>query len=106
MSNNTATQAAHPWRATTRTVFAALIGLASMWALIVETLGLDPGIPWVAASIAVTGAVTRVLALPGVIAWLERYVPWLAPGDRSSGDDEWSLAQNTHYGDLRDDLDS
>lgn len=80
-AGTTATQAAHPWRATLRTIFAAVVGLASMWALIVDTLGLDPGIPWVAASIAVTGAVTRVLALPGVIAWLERFVPWLAPGE-------------------------
>lgn len=73
------TQAAHPWRATIRTIFAALVGLASMWAVIVEALGIDPGIPWVAASIAATGAVTRILSLPGVIMWLDRFVPWLAP---------------------------
>lgn len=80
------TQAAHPWRATVRTTFAALVGLAAMWALIVETIGIDPGIPWVASSIAATGAITRVLALPGVIVWLERFVPWLAPGDSTTGD--------------------
>ena len=68
-----------PWRATARTLFAALIGLASMWALVVEALGLDQGIPWVAASLAVTGAVTRLMALPAVNNWLRQYIPWLAP---------------------------
>lgn len=76
----TSTQAAHPWRATLRTIFAAIVGLASAWLVIVEAIGLDPGVPWVATSIAVTGAVTRVLALPAVIGWLETFVPWLAPG--------------------------
>lgn len=73
------TQEQAPWRATARTLFAALIGLASMWALVVEALGLDQGIPWVAASLAVTGAVTRLMALPAVNNWLRRYMPWLAP---------------------------
>lgn len=88
---STPTQAAHPWRATVRTIFAAVVGFAAMWGAIVQALGIDPGLPWVAASIAATGAVTRVLALPVVISWLERYFPWLAPGDRSSGDEEDSV---------------
>lgn len=75
----TATQTAHPWRATLRTILAALVGLAAAWALIIEALGLDTGIPWVATSLAVAGGVTRVLALPAVTAWLERFLPWLAP---------------------------
>ncbi|WP_333811087.1 hypothetical protein [Timonella senegalensis] len=82
------TQAAHPWRATLRTIFAALIGLASAWIVIVEAIGLDPGIPWVATSIAVTGAITRVMAIPGVIDWLERFLPWLAPGGLSEDEVE------------------
>lgn len=73
------TQEQAPWRATLRTLFAALIALASMWALIVEALGLDQGIPWVAASLAATAAITRVMALPAVNNWLRRFVPWLAP---------------------------
>lgn len=78
----TATQTEHPWRATARTVFAALVGLAAAWALIIEAIGLDAGIPWVATSLAIAGAVTRVLALPAVTDWLERFVPWLAPAPR------------------------
>lgn len=74
----TATQVRRPWRATVRTVFQALVAFSAMWALIVETLNLDPGLQWVAASLAVTGGVTRVMTLPAVEAFLERFVPFLA----------------------------
>ena len=73
-------QVEHPWRAIARTIFAAVVGFAAMWPVVVEALGLDPAWVWVSASIAVTGAITRVLALPQVDAWLERFVPWLAAG--------------------------
>lgn len=73
-----ATQVRRPWRATVRTVFQAVVGLAAMWAVIVETIGLDPGVEWVAASLAVTGAMTRVMALPAVEAWLSKFAPFLA----------------------------
>lgn len=79
---NTATQVQYPWKTTLRTVFQAFIGFASMWALIVEALGLDPALPWVAASLAVTAAITRVMALGVVDDWLGVYVPWLASGSR------------------------
>jgi hypothetical protein len=67
-----------PWRATLRSVFQALVGFAAMWGVIVEAIGLDPSWQWVATSLAVTGAVTRVMALPGVEKWLERFLPFLA----------------------------
>mgnify|MGYP007055515414 CR=1 FL=1 len=73
-----ATQTEYPWHAVVRTVFQALVGFAAMWALIVEALGINESWPWVAASLAVTGAITRVMAIPAVNAWLGRYVPWLA----------------------------
>lgn len=73
-----ATQSEYPWHAVARTVFQAVVGLAAMWALVVEALGVDAGLPWVAASLAVTGALTRVMAIPAVNAWLARYIPWLA----------------------------
>ena len=73
-----ATQEKYPWRATVRTVFQAVVGFASMWALMVVALGLDEAVPWVAASLAVTGGITRVMAIPEVNAWLERWIPWLA----------------------------
>lgn len=77
-SRTEATQEKYPWRATIRTIVQAVAGFASMWALMVAALGLDESLPWVAASLAVTGAITRVMAVPEVNEWLDRYVPWLA----------------------------
>lgn len=76
----TPTSVAHSWRASGRTIFQALVGFASMWALIVEALGLDTTWPWVAASLAVTGGITKVMNLPAVEAWLVRFLPFLATG--------------------------
>lgn len=58
-------------------MFAALIAFASMWAAIVQALGLDPGWTWVSASLAVTAGITRVLALPTTTEFLRRFAPWL-----------------------------
>ena len=83
MPEHTATQVRRPWRATVRTVFQALLGFASMWAVIVQTLGLDPSWQWVSASLAVTAGVTRVMALPAVEAFLRQFFPWLAAEPKS-----------------------
>jgi len=77
------TQTAHPWRATVRTLFAAVVGFAAMWGLIVQAAGFDPSVEWVSASIAATGAITRVMALPAVDAFIRQFLPWLAP-DKAS----------------------
>lgn len=71
-------QVAHPWRATVRTVFQALVALCVLAPAVFEAAGLD-GLAWSAGVLAVTGAVTRVMALPGVNAFLATYLPWLAP---------------------------
>lgn len=73
------TQAAYPWRATIRTAFAFLVGLAAAWALIIQALGLGPDVPWVATSLLVAAGVTRVMALPAVDDLIRRFAPWLAP---------------------------
>ncbi|WP_405159831.1 hypothetical protein OG203_25645 [Nocardia sp. NBC_01499] len=73
----TPTQVTHPWQATARTVFAVLIALASLIPVIAVAGGLD-AVPAVAQLIAVCGAVTRVLALPGVDDFLSRFLPFLA----------------------------
>lgn len=78
-NKTTSTQTNYPWRATVRTLFASIVGLSASWLLIIGALGLDTAIPWVATSITVTGAITRVMALPAVIEWLEKFLPWLAP---------------------------
>jgi len=77
----TVTQTAHPWRATVRTVFAALVGALLVLPIVVSQLGVG-GVPWVASAVAVIGAITRVLAMPAVNEWITEYVPWLAPTPR------------------------
>lgn len=73
------TQTAHPWRTTARTLFQFVVGLAAGWVLIVGAAGLDPSVEWVAASVAIAGAITKVMALPTVDALIRQFVPWLAP---------------------------
>lgn len=73
-----ATQVRRPWRATFRTALAALWGLIPLWPAIVSTSGLSTSLPWVATSIAVTAAVTRVTAMPTFEAWLCQNLPFLA----------------------------
>ncbi|SCL15025.1 hypothetical protein [Micromonospora inyonensis] len=81
------TQTRHPWRATARTVFAAGVGALTLLPTVAVTAGVDT-VPAVAQSVTVAAAVTRVLAVPGVDAWLRTYVPWLAAAPApSAGDD-------------------
>ena len=75
----TPTQVRRPWRATLRTVFQALVALAVMLPVLVEATGLRPDQwPWLAGVLAVAAAVTRVMALPQVEAFLRRFLPFLA----------------------------
>lgn len=78
------TQAQYPWRAVARTMLAAIISLATLVPSIVAALDVDVSQvpPWVAGLLAcavgVAGAVTRVLAIPAVEAWLRKYIGGLA----------------------------
>jgi hypothetical protein len=71
------TQIRHPWRATLRTVAAAAVAALPIVPVVVHELGVE-SVPWVAGALVIVGGATRVLAMPGVEAWLRRYVPWLA----------------------------
>ncbi|GAB2767780.1 hypothetical protein [Sinomonas soli] len=88
------TQTVYPWRTAIRTfvqtVIPAVIGLALILPAIVDTAlaGIGSVLPdgwaaWltgVAVSIAALAAlVARVMAMPAVVAWTERFLPWLAP---------------------------
>jgi hypothetical protein len=53
-----------------------------MWALLVQTAGIDSDLGWVSSSIAVTGAITKVMALPAVDTFIRTYIPWLAPDSK------------------------
>lgn len=77
------TQARHPWRATARTVVAVLVPLAAMAPVIYETATHDnpeAATGAAAVTLAAAGAITRLLALPGVEEILRRYkaTSWLA----------------------------
>lgn len=79
------TQGAHPWRATVRTLVQAGLGLAAAAPLIyAAATQADPATATGAAAtvLTVTGAVTRVMALPAVETWLRAYLPWLAAEPR------------------------
>ncbi|MFY1669484.1 hypothetical protein ACN27G_05950 [Plantactinospora sp. WMMB334] len=71
------TQTRHPWRATVRTGVAAVLGAVSLLPTVAVTAGVD-AVPAVAQAVVVAGAITRVMALPGVDEWLRRFAPWLA----------------------------
>lgn len=75
------TQAQHPWRATLRTVVAAAVALLPLLPVIAETAHIQT-VPIVAGVLVVAGAVTRVLAVPAVVDWMRRYLPFLAPDSR------------------------
>lgn len=65
-------QTKYPWRATARTVLAFVLGLAASWAVVIQAAGVDPGLEWVSASVAVAAGVTRVMAVPFVNEWLTK----------------------------------
>jgi hypothetical protein len=79
----TTTQQQHPWRAVARTVLAVLIGVGLVVPLVVTIVleQFDVYLPpaakaWLLAAsaftVALSGAVTRIIAIPKVDAWLKR----------------------------------
>lgn len=78
------TQVRRPWRTTVRSIFQALVALAVMAPLLVQTAGLDPAkVPYLAGFLVVCAAITRLMALPQVEAFLRRFAPFLAAGATS-----------------------
>lgn len=75
----TSTQTRYPWRTVVRTIFQFVVGLAASWGIIVAAAGIDPGIEWVAGSVAIAAGITRVMALPAVDDLIHRFLPFLAP---------------------------
>ena len=73
----TPTQARHPWRATARTTIAALIALLPALPEIAQELHIST-FPLVASILSITALITRVLAIPEVDRWIDRYAPSLS----------------------------
>lgn len=78
------TQTQHPWRTSLRTAFQALIAVAIVVPLVLAELGHTDLIVAGVSVVAVCAAITRVMAIPQVVALLERFAPWLAPEPRPS----------------------
>lgn len=75
----TPTQVRRPWRSTARTLFQALVAMAVLFPILVESTGLKPeDAPWLAIPLAVAAAVARAMALPQVENFLARFLPFLA----------------------------
>lgn len=81
-----ATQSQHPWRATIRTILAVVIAVAAMplvanaAAAMIHSPELATG--FVVVALIVAAAITRIMTLPVVEAFLQRFVPRLAAGAR------------------------
>lgn len=77
------TQVRRPWRATIRTAFQFVLAACLVLPFVVEATGLDPQVyPWLGAILAVAAAITRVMAVPQVEAFLRRFLPFLAAAPR------------------------
>lgn len=74
------TQIRRPWRSTARTVFQAVVALATLVPFVVSGVydGSADYPAVVGQLLAVSAAVTRVMALPQVESFLRRFAPWLA----------------------------
>lgn len=92
---STPTQVAHPWRSTIRTAFQVVLGLAVLLPFVIDASGIPDTAPGVALALAVSGGVARVMALPQVDAFLERFVPWLATGVRT--EDHYDVAESDAF---------
>lgn len=77
-----ATQSRHPWRATFRTIIAGGLGALSILPTVAMAAGVEDH-ALVAQAVVVSGAVTRILALPSVDGFLRRYAPWLAAAPKT-----------------------
>jgi len=75
-----ATQIRRPNRATIRTVVQTVLALATLIPLMVTGVyGNDGDIPAAVAQVlVVAGTITRVMALPQVEEFLQKFAPWLA----------------------------
>ena len=92
--SSTPTQIRRPWRAVARTVFQALVSASAMAPLVYQAAtNDDPAAATgaVGVGLVVAGGVTRVMAIPGVNAWLERFVPFLAPDPQPKTGDAGQL---------------
>lgn len=73
----TPTQVRHPWRATLRTGVAVVLAMLPIMPQVVDELGLG-GYAWAVGFLGVVAGITRVLAIPTVNLWIQKWLPALA----------------------------
>jgi hypothetical protein len=78
MTGPVPTQTRHPWRAAIRTAFQVTLALASLLPAILAGVDVPVGGMFTQV-IAVAAGITRVMAMPEVSTFLERFAPWLLP---------------------------
>lgn len=71
-------QELHPARAMVRTSLALAIGAIPIGSLLIKELGLD-SVPFFATMLGVGAGITRVMATPVAILFLDKWAPWLNP---------------------------
>lgn len=79
------TQELHPARAVARTAIALAIGAIPVGSLMIKELGLD-SVPFFATMLGVGAGITRVMATPAAIMFIDRWFPWLNPTPQSKPD--------------------
>jgi hypothetical protein len=75
------TQVKHSWRATVRTVFQGVVGFAALAPAIyqaIEHKDASAATGFAAIALAVSGALTKVMAIPAVNDFIAKYLPFLA----------------------------
>ncbi|QCG77769.1 hypothetical protein QLQ77_gp23 [Gordonia phage Reyja] len=77
------TQSRYPWRTTVRSAVQFLIAFAPLAPVIVTASGVDEATAGVAGMLAVFAGITRIMAVPRVNTFLERWAPWLAAEPRT-----------------------
>lgn len=71
------TQVEHSWKATIRTAFQVILALAVIAPLVVPAVGLSTTVGVGAIVVAASAAIAKVMAIPGVNDFVDRFVPWL-----------------------------
>ncbi|MDT0610098.1 hypothetical protein [Streptomyces lancefieldiae] len=72
-------------RRTARTVLQTAVSLALLLPALVDAAGLPATLPWIAGALAVSGALTRVMAVPAVQTLLPGWLRTLPPGAEPAG---------------------
>lgn len=73
-------QVKYPWRSTIRTVVQAAVALLTMLPYVLAGLDVNEATATglIGQLLFISGVLAKVMAMPQVNLWLERYIPWLA----------------------------